>query len=217
LKGEKGEKGTDGTMTFEDLTDEQKATLKGEKGDPFTYEDFTPEQLSALKGEKGDKGDSIKGDKGNPGSNGVSATHSWNGTTLTITSASGTSSADLKGDKGDTGEVDYSRLNEYLPLSGGTMTGPIKIGQDNGKGIELGNAGRIMLGSNCVVGVLNGEILLGSSAHPCRIRGNASRPTYNGKDMALQSDIPSVPTLNTEPLTFHYEDGTQRTIEVYVK
>lgn len=37
------------------------------------------------------------------GANGVSATHSWNGTILTMTSASGTSSADLKGDKGDTG------------------------------------------------------------------------------------------------------------------
>ena len=35
---------------------------------------------------------------------GTSATHSWNGTTLTITSASGTSSADLKGDKGDKGD-----------------------------------------------------------------------------------------------------------------
>ena len=35
------------------------------------------------------------------GSDGISATHSWSGTTLTVTSASGTSSADLKGDKGD--------------------------------------------------------------------------------------------------------------------
>lgn len=38
------------------------------------------------------------------GADGVSATHSWDGTVLTITSASGTSSADLKGDKGDQGE-----------------------------------------------------------------------------------------------------------------
>jgi hypothetical protein len=44
--------GADGTMVFEDLTADQKASLKG---DPFTYEDFTPEQLAALKGEKGDK------------------------------------------------------------------------------------------------------------------------------------------------------------------
>ena len=91
-----------------------------------------------LKGEKGDKGDSIKGDTGDPGytpvkgkdyfdgkdgytpqknvdyfdgedgKDGVSATHSWNGTTLTITSASGTSSANLKGDKGDKGDPGYT-------------------------------------------------------------------------------------------------------------
>lgn len=41
------------------------------------------------------------GEDGGKGADGVSATHSWNGTTLTITSASGTSSANLKGDKGD--------------------------------------------------------------------------------------------------------------------
>ena len=38
------------------------------------------------------------------GKDGVSATHSWNGTTLTITSASGSSSANLKGAKGDKGD-----------------------------------------------------------------------------------------------------------------
>jgi hypothetical protein len=35
------------------------------------------------------------------GEDGVSVTHSWSGTTLNITSASGTSSANLKGEKGD--------------------------------------------------------------------------------------------------------------------
>lgn len=72
---------------------------------PTTHESTLT--FNYLKGAKGDKGD--KGDKGNPGTNGtngtngVSCTHSWNGTTLTVTSASGTSSANLKGDKGDTG------------------------------------------------------------------------------------------------------------------
>ena len=42
------------------------------------------------------------------GEDGVSATHSWSGTTLTITSASGTSSADLKGETGDKGDAGYS-------------------------------------------------------------------------------------------------------------
>lgn len=43
------------------------------------------------------------GADGAVGADGVSCTHSWNGTTLTVTSASGTSSEDLKGEKGDTG------------------------------------------------------------------------------------------------------------------
>ena len=45
------------------------------------------------------------GSDGAPGKNGISTTHSWNGTVLTITSASGTSSADLKGEKGDKGDT----------------------------------------------------------------------------------------------------------------
>lgn len=40
---------------------------------------------------------------GMPGQDGVSVTHEWNGTVLTVTSASGTSSADLKGEKGANG------------------------------------------------------------------------------------------------------------------
>lgn len=43
-------------LRFEELTEEQKLELKGEKGDPFKFSDFTPEQLEALKGSKGDDG-----------------------------------------------------------------------------------------------------------------------------------------------------------------
>ena len=89
---------------------------KGDKGEPFTYADFTAEQLASLKGEKGDKGeagytpqknidyfDGVNGKDGEKGADGVSVTHSWNGTVLTVTSASGTSSVDLKGEKGEQG------------------------------------------------------------------------------------------------------------------
>ena len=98
------------------ITDEQGTTEafvpkgdKGDKGDAFTYEDFTAEQLVSLKGEKGDKGDpgdtGATGPKGDTGADGFSCTHSWDGTILYITSASGTSSADLKGEKGEQGET----------------------------------------------------------------------------------------------------------------
>lgn len=45
-------------LTWADLTDEQKASLKGEKGDPFVFGDFTEAQLESLK-VKGDKGDAF--------------------------------------------------------------------------------------------------------------------------------------------------------------
>lgn len=51
--GPQGPKGNDGTMTFEELTEEQKASLKGEKGD---------------KGDKGDPG--AQGPQGDPGPRG---------------------------------------------------------------------------------------------------------------------------------------------------
>lgn len=76
LKGEKGDKGD-----------------KGDTGDAFTYDMFTEEQLAGLKGDKGDKGET--------GNNGISVTHKWDGTVLKLTSASGTTETDLKGDSVD--------------------------------------------------------------------------------------------------------------------
>jgi len=70
-KGDKGEtgpqgpKGADGTMTFEELTPEQKAGLKGEKGDTG------PQGPQGPKGDKGDTGpQGDKGDKGDTGAQG---------------------------------------------------------------------------------------------------------------------------------------------------
>ena len=75
-----------------------------EQGNFGSEEDF----LASLKGDKGDTGKDgytpIKGIDYFDGKNGISATHSWNGTTLTITSASGSSSANLKGEQGIKGE-----------------------------------------------------------------------------------------------------------------
>jgi len=49
------------------------------------------------------------------GKDGVSCTHSWSGTTLTITSASGTSSANLKGEQGIQG---VKGEDGYTPVKG---------------------------------------------------------------------------------------------------
>ena len=72
-------------------------------------------------GAKGEKGD--KGDPGEKGADGVSVTHSWDGTVLTVTSASGTSSADLKGDKGEDGNFDVGStvVSKYYSIDVATF------------------------------------------------------------------------------------------------
>ena len=111
LRGPKGD-----AFTYEDFTQEQLNALKGpqgepgqkgDKGDAFTYADFTQEQLEALKGQDGytpqkgiDYFDGSNGLDGKDGKDGVSITHTWNGTSLSITSASGTSEMDLRGPAG---------------------------------------------------------------------------------------------------------------------
>ena len=132
-RGEPGPQGKDGTMTFADLTDEQKASLKGDKGDKgdaFTYSDFTTEQLAALKGPKGDKGDkgdigetgaaftydmftpdqlaSLKGEtgaKGEKGDTGAKGEKGDTGAAFTYDMFTSAQLASLKGEKGDKGET----------------------------------------------------------------------------------------------------------------
>ena len=115
------------------------AVTKGGTASETTFA-FAFSNLKGAKGDKGDKGDT--GSNGTNGTNGVSCTHSWNGTTLTVTSASGTSSADLKGakgekgDKGDTGtwggtvDQTYS-ASSTNPQSGTAVAGAISTKQES--------------------------------------------------------------------------------------
>ena len=73
-------------------------------------------KFAVLNGSQGSTGP--RGLKGEDGQDGISVTHSWDGTKLTITSASGTSSADLRGPAGADAD-----MSNYLPLTGGTLTG----------------------------------------------------------------------------------------------
>ena len=96
LVGPQGEQGKDGIPGPQGLPGER--GLKGDKGD---------------KGERGTAGaQGPVGPTGPKGADGISATHYWDGTTLVVTSASGTSSADLKGEKGDRGEAGGSEANQ---------------------------------------------------------------------------------------------------------
>lgn len=58
------------------------------------------------------------GAAGAAGKDGTSVTHAWDGTVLKITSASGTSSADLKGDTGEKGDTGATGAPGYTPVKG---------------------------------------------------------------------------------------------------
>lgn len=97
IQGLPGEKGADGAPGKDgvDGTDGQSAyAIWLALGNTGSEADF----LNWLKGQKGDDG--------------TSANHSWNGTKLTITSASGTSTADLKGEKGDDGKSAFAAAQD---------------------------------------------------------------------------------------------------------
>lgn len=114
LKGEKGDKGDTGATGATGATGPQgiqgEAGPQGPQGETGATGPQGPKGDTGETGTQGPKGDTgatgatgPAGADGKDGSDGVSCTHSWAGTVLTVTSASGTSSADLQGPKGDTG------------------------------------------------------------------------------------------------------------------
>lgn len=75
-----------------------------------------PRGLNGADGAAGKDGKD--GKDGTDGRDGVSVSHRWSGTTLIVTSASGTSSVDLKGGKGDKGDDGAAGADGYSPVRG---------------------------------------------------------------------------------------------------
>lgn len=119
-KGDAGEQGPQGIQGERGPRGETGATgPQGPKGDTGETGATGPAGLQGPQGEKGETGETgpqgpkgetgdagaagPQGPKGDDGDDGVSCTHVWNGTVLSVTSASGTSSADLVGPQGPAG------------------------------------------------------------------------------------------------------------------
>lgn len=91
-----------------------------------------------------------------------------------------------------------SQLDGKVSKSGDTMTGELKVdGGDfigGSKFVLVNGLGQITnSGSDTLFGFTHQtSISCGSPIYDLRLRGNASRPTYNGSDIALSSDIPDV-------------------------
>ena len=134
IQGPKGDKGEQGEPGPQGIQGEQGPIgPQGEKGEPG---EAGPQGPIGLTGEQGPEGPA-----GKDGKDGVSISHTWNGTSLSITSASGTSEMDLKGEKGDQGQIgpqgpqgpagqdyvlteeDKQEIANLVPTSGTDLTG----------------------------------------------------------------------------------------------
>lgn len=71
-------------------------------------------------------------------------------------------------------------------------SGKIYLGQGDNNAIDLGSDGRINSGNSTFVGFIGGLFTIGHTSRNTNIRGKATRPTYNNKDLALVSDIPDI-------------------------
>lgn len=126
IQGEKGDKGD--PLTFDDLTEEQKESIRGEKGETGERGEKGdageqgPEGTRGEKGEKGDKGDTgEKGEKGDAGETGERGEKGEKG------------DPGEKGEKGDKGEQGPSGASEALEhyLIGHTTAGHQQVLSSN--------------------------------------------------------------------------------------
>lgn len=202
---------------------------KGEKGDTGATGPQGP------KGEKGDTG--AKGEKGDTGATGAQGPKGDTGDTGPRGEKGDTGATGLQGPKGEKGDpgtspYEYAKaggytgteaefitklLADYLPLSGGTITGTIDAGGTSNP-LDLGDSGwirgRTLSGNKFdIFGYSNPSTLqVGGTYSVLSLNGRSTRPKYNGANLALQSDVPS----KTETWTFTLEDGSKVTKAVYV-
>lgn len=108
-------------LTITSASGTSSADLKGEKGEQGT------QGIPGIDGLDGKNGND--GKDGTNGKDGISVTHSWDGTVLTVTSASGTTATDLKGEKGEQGIQGKSGVDGKDGVNG-------KDGNDGSPGVD---------------------------------------------------------------------------------
>ena len=72
---------------------------------------------------------------------------------------------------------------EYLPLSGGTMTGKIVLPAGN-QNIGISNDGDIK-----ILGYGSGYFRFGDPSYPMQMRGSGANPLYGEKKVLLEGDV----------------------------
>ena len=97
--------------------------------------------------------------------------------------------------------VDDNKVTSVDGLSGGTLTSPLKVSggdQSTASKISLNQEANGQITDNStstLLGFMSSTTLtVGGNGYALALRGSGARPTYKGADLALYSDIATVPT-----------------------
>ena len=99
---------------------------------------------------------------------------------------------------------DVPEENNLLKRTGGTMNGEIRFNGGSTQGgskivLENGTGQITNSTTGTLFGFLNStDVACGEATYNLLMRGKATRPTYNGNDMALKSDVPDVSNYATK-------------------
>lgn len=149
--------------------------------------------------------------------------------TGTVTSVAVKMNGATKGTVTSSGTIDlgtvitsHQDISGLMPKSGGTFTGvvtfdkQINLGQGDANCLYLGADGRLNGPENrTLLGLVGGETTCGHTAYTLALRGSGIRPKFNGNEIALKSDIPTIPdTSNLVPKSAFSLSGTILTITI---
>lgn len=94
--------------------------------------------------------------------------------------------------------VDDNKVTSIDGLAGGTLTSPFKVTGGDGANtakIALDQSGNGQItdsGTSTIFGFMSAsDLTVGSANYNTRFRGKQTRPTWNGNDLALKTDVPS--------------------------
>ena len=135
VQGSQGSKGADGTMYFDDLTPEQKASLKGDQGVQGVKGSQGEQGIQGQRGEKGYQGEAGTGAQGVKGSQGDQGVQGAKGDTTGILGAQGNQGT--QGEQGDRGPQGYGAASPAAEFPKVFLVRPVTDDQEESIYINL--------------------------------------------------------------------------------
>lgn len=213
--GPQGPKGADGTMTFEDLTEEQKESLRGETGPAG------PKGDTGAQGPKGDTGP--EGPQGKQGPQGVAGPAGPTGATGPKGEKGATGATGPQGPKGDTGSDATVTADSIKTALGYTPVKPGDVLTVPTAEISANTAARHTHANKSVLDTITGQVTAENVDNPANTTDLVQYGAFLIAAQQIISQIPSVPdslknpnalTIKVGGTTTVYDGSAAKSVEI---